>query len=103
MTRTTEVICDPTEDTSFKTINGDVEVHFAPHLSADLAMKTFNGEFWSAFEVEPLERTPERAESREGKWVIRSRSWTHVRAGGGGPRLTFETLNGDGLMCRNQR
>lgn len=95
---------NPREETSFKTINGDVEIHFQDGLSADLSMKTMNGEFWSAFEVEPLPRAAEVTEKNDnGMRVIHSKSRTYVRAGRGGPRLTFETLNGDVLLRRNDR
>jgi len=90
---------NPREDSSFETINGTLDFSFQPDLSADLHFKTFNGEIWSDFQVEPLPLKPtqERSEER-GRVVIRTDAWTGVRVASGGPRLSFETLNGDILI-----
>jgi len=93
---------NPTEDSRFHTINGKLDMSFQPDLSADLEFKTFNGDVWSDFEVEPMPLRPARSESREGRFIIRGDSWSNVRVARGGPRLSFETLNGD-ILIRNAR
>jgi hypothetical protein len=95
---------DPPRGASeFKTINGDVIVGFPPDLSADLKMKTFNGGLFSDFEVQALPQPAAVPEQRNGRFVFRSNQFTHVRAGRGGPELTFETLNGSVRVVRAVR
>jgi hypothetical protein len=87
---------NPKQDTSFKSVNGTVDVSFLDGLSADLAMKTFNGGLFTDFDVQPLPGTVSAAgERRNGRFVYRANEFTRVRVGGGGPQITFETLNGN--------
>ena len=90
----------PREATEFKTINGDVLVGFPKDLSADLKMKTFNGGLFTDFDVQALTQPVPTAERREGRFVYRSNQFTLVRAGRGGPELTFDTLNGSVRILR---
>lgn len=85
----------------FKTINGDVVLEMPERLAADLRMRTTNGGLFTDFEVEPLEQPINVSVRRQhGKYVYRSSGFTSVRAGGGGPELTLETLNGDVRVLR---
>ncbi len=87
---------NPKGASSFKTINGNVDVSFLDGLSADLAMKTMNGGLFTDFDVEPLAaRVTAAGERRNGRFVYRANEFTRVRVGGGGPEITFETLNGN--------
>lgn len=87
---------NPKGASSFKTINGNVDVSFLDGLSADLAMKTMNGGLFTDFDVEPLAAKVSAAgERRNGRFVYRANEFTRVRVGGGGPEITFETLNGN--------
>jgi hypothetical protein len=90
----------PREASSFKTTNGDVIVGFPMQLAADLKMKTFNGGLFTDFDVQPLPQPIAVAERRDGRFVYRSNQFTAVRAGGGGPPLTFETFNGSVRVLR---
>ena len=87
----------PDRASSFSTINGDVEVYFPVDLSADLQMTTRFGDLWSEFEVESLPIEPAVRETRDGKTIIKTEG-SLVRIASGGPRLSFETLNGDVLI-----
>jgi hypothetical protein len=93
----------PRAASRFKTVNGDVEVIVPDGLAADLAMKTFNGGLFTDFDVQPLPGTAAAVERRGGLSVYRSSDFTRVRAGGGGPQLTFETFNGDVRLIRASR
>ena len=93
---------NPAEDSRFRTVNGDVELWLLPGLSADLRFKTFNGEALTDFEVVPLPLEPATEELEGGRRVIRGQSFSSVRAGRGGPQLSFETFNGD-IRIRNAR
>jgi hypothetical protein len=87
---------NPKQATSFKSVNGNVDVSFLDGLSADFAMKTFNGGLFTDFDVQPLPGTVSAAgERRNGRFVYRANEFTRVRVGSGGPQITFETLNGN--------
>jgi hypothetical protein len=93
---------NPTEDSNFQTVNGNLELWLQPDFSADLRFKTFNGEARTDFDVEPLpyEKVVERQEG--DRRVFKMREWSSVRVGRGGPQFTFETLNGN-ILIRNAR
>jgi hypothetical protein len=90
----------PTATSGFKTINGDIVVGFPRDFSADLRMKTFNGGLFTDFDVQPRPQPVPVAERRGGRFVYRSRQFTLVRAGHGGPELTFDTFNGSVRVVR---
>jgi len=95
---------NPQDPSEFTTVNGNVVITFQDGLSADLKMKTFNGGLFTDFEVEPLPQSAAASgERRNGRFVYRSNSFTHVRAGRGGPEFTFETLNGNVRALRATR
>src|SRR5262245_13867984 len=94
---------NPTEASSFKTVNGNVDVTFVDGLSADFVMKTFHGGLFTDFDVQPLPaRTAATSERRDGKFVYRGNEFTRVRVGGGGPEISFETLNGNVRALRRK-
>ncbi len=86
---------NPDSRCGFRTVNGSIEVEMPEDLSADLRLKTFNGEVFSDFDVKGLPRGPSAAERVGGRTVYRGDEFFSVRAGGGGPEMVFETLNGD--------
>jgi DUF4097 and DUF4098 domain-containing protein YvlB len=92
---TVSFIENPREASYFKTVNGNVTVTFPGTPDADLRMKTFNGGLFSDFEVQAVPQAVATPERRKGRFVYRSDVFTSVRAGRGGPDLTFETLNGN--------
>jgi hypothetical protein len=87
---------NPSRPSSFKTVNGNVDVSFTDGLSAKFAMKTMNGGLFTDFDAQPFaNRVAAAGERRDGKFVYRGNEFTRVRVGGGGPEITFETLNGN--------
>jgi hypothetical protein len=87
---------NPATASIFKTVNGNVVVTFQGGLSADLKMKTFNGGLFTDFDVQTLPDVPgDMTRLPNGGFVYRANRFTNVRVGGGGPELTFETLNGN--------
>jgi DUF4097 and DUF4098 domain-containing protein YvlB len=87
---------NPTQTSSFKTVNGNVDVWFPAGLAADFAMKTMNGGLFTDFDTQPLAGPAAAAgERRDGKFVYRVNAFTRVRVGNGGPEISFETLNGN--------
>lgn len=83
----------------FGNVNGDVDVTFQPGLAAEVRFRTLNGEGWSDFPYTLVPVQPQVSESRrDGKFVIKS-DWSQgIRIGGGGPQLSFATVNGDVLI-----
>jgi hypothetical protein len=94
----------PRDASEFKTVNGDVTVTFPPDLAANLRLKTFHGDLLTDFDVQPVAAQPQPIrDERNGRARYRSGGFTTVRAGGGGPDLTFDTLNGDVRILRAAR
>jgi hypothetical protein len=87
---------NPKQPSSFKTVNGNVDVLFLDGLSADFAMKTMNGGLFTDFDTQPLPGpVTAGGERKNGRFVYRANEFTRVRVGGGGPEISFETLNGN--------
>ena len=86
---------NPSEESSFKTVNGVVDVEFPEPVSASLRLKTMNGEVYTDFPVKHVPRKAAVSEKRNGRKIYRSGDSFVVEAGGGGPELSFDTLNGD--------
>jgi hypothetical protein len=84
---------NPSKPTVFKTLNGTVDVYFQKDLNADLHFKKLNGAIYTDFDVTSLPVTA-TGSTENGKFVYRSSGKMAVRAGRGGPELSFETLNG---------
>ena len=91
----------PRSASLLKTVNGDITVTLPADASADLRLKTFNGGLFTDFDVEPQAAKAEVASrSQNGKFVYRSRSFTTVRVGRGGPEMTLDTFNGSVRVLR---
>lgn len=85
----------PRAATSFKTLNGKVEVRFPANLSADIKVKNrWNGAIYTDFEIKPLPSLPVRVEQVDSKMRYHVNEFAAFRVGAGGPELSFETFNG---------
>jgi hypothetical protein len=91
---------NPDSRCGFKTVNGSIQVEVPGELSADLKLKTFNGEVYSDFDVTGLPRQASAPERIGRRTVYRGDEFFSVRAGSGGPEMLFETLNGDIRILR---
>lgn len=86
---------NPPRESTFKTFNGSIDIYFQPGLDADLQLKTFHGGVYSDFDVTTVPVTAS-GESRDGRFIYRSSDRTmKVRAGKGGPQMSFDTFNGE--------
>lgn len=90
----------PRSASTFKTVNGEIEVRFPRDLSADLKLKTVNGGIYTDFDVSPLPASLPQVDQQGGMRRYRVNRFAHVRAGSGGPELTFEDVNGDVRVLR---
>jgi hypothetical protein len=87
---------NPERHCYFGSLNGKVEIYFQSPLSADLRMKTFNGEVFSDFPVTYLPRKGLVEQgTKKGKTTYKTDPWTPVRVGKGGPSIDFDGFNGD--------
>lgn len=93
---------NPAGASSFKSINGAIDVFLQSDLSADLLFKTFNGEIYSDFEVSPRPMPAAEVEQHNGKFVYRSKGPRAGRAGHGGPELSFDSFNGSIRLHRER-
>jgi hypothetical protein len=93
---------NPTEDSTFQTVNGNLEMWMQPGLSAELRFKTFSGEARTDFPVEPLPYEGVVEQQDGDRRVYRFREWSRVRVARGGPQFSFETLNGN-ILIHNAR
>lgn len=91
----------PRAESLFKTVNGDIVVTLPPDTSADLRLKTFNGGLFTDFDtVARASKAEPAGVPGNGKFVYRTRGFTSVQIGRGGPELTVDTLNGDVRIVR---
>ncbi|MGJ5819884.1 DUF4097 family beta strand repeat-containing protein [Paludibaculum fermentans] len=86
---------NPKGRTSFKTINGPIDLYFRPGLAADLRLNTFNGKIYSDFEFTALPVRPVAEETRNGKRVFRADKYSGGRIGGGGPEILVDGFNSE--------
>jgi len=84
---------NPARESSFQTLNGSIDVYFHASPDADLALQTLNGGVYADFDVTTVPVTVNGA-SLGNRFVYRSGGKMKVRAGKGGPELSFHTLNG---------
>jgi hypothetical protein len=83
----------PARQSSFHTLNGSIDVYFPSRPDADLDFHTLHGGVYSDFDVTTIPVTV-KGESSGGRFIYRSGGNMKVRAGKGGPELSFHTLNG---------
>jgi hypothetical protein len=86
---------NPSGRTSFRTLNGEIDVKFPSTPSADLRFKTMNGEVYTDFDVKGVPMPSSVREKRGGRKVYGNGGAFMVQSAGGGPELSFDTLNGD--------
>ena len=94
---------NPKADSTFKSLNGTVDVSFRPGLNAVMMLKTFNGDAYTDFETTPAP-LPELETSQHGtKYVLKRERMTAAQVGSGGPVLMFDAFNGNIKIRRKER
>ncbi len=88
----------PDKPMSFSTLNGDIDVTIPADTKATLKMKSDNGEIFTDFEVRlspnSAKTTVEDGRGSGGKYKVKVDKSTVGTINGGGPEMTFKTLNG---------
>jgi hypothetical protein len=91
---------NPAAGCTFDTVNGRIEVSFLAGLAADLRFKTLNGKVYTDYDYDYRSLPPQPAERSRGHFHYRSHGEFAARIAGGGPELSFSTINGDILIRR---
>jgi DUF4097 and DUF4098 domain-containing protein YvlB len=89
---------DPEKSMSFSSMNGDIDVTFPASVKADVRMKNENGDIYTDFDVQPVEKKEKIEENdrpRGGKYRIQVDHSFEGRINGGGPEYEFNNFNGD--------
>ena len=89
----------PSDYNYFYTLNGDIEVNYPEMLHADMTFKSYNGDFFT--NVNQLEHQPMKLETND-KEGFKVSTVSLIRLNDGGPRLEFETFNGNVYLKENQ-
>jgi DUF4097 and DUF4098 domain-containing protein YvlB len=85
---------NPDKPCRFYTLNGDINAWFQKGLTANMAFKSFNGEFYS--NVKSLESLPASVEKEQTDGEIKYKvNGNRFKIGNGGALLDFETFNGN--------
>jgi hypothetical protein len=92
---------NPRENSSFQSVNGNIDLFFARGLSADFRFKTFNGSVYSDFPVTTMPVHAPQEEHHGGRVVFRTDRFTAGRVNAGGPEIQIENLNGDIRILEN--
>jgi hypothetical protein len=92
---------NPGKDCYFYTLNGDINANFVRGLAIDLSFQSFNGSFFTNVDaIEPLPLRLERVNKGYGiKYKVQG---NYYRVGAGGPRVDFETFNGNVYLKESQ-
>ena len=94
---TVNYLTNPPEESSYYTINGNINITYQPGLSADLQFKSMHGDFFTNFpHAELLPASVSKVQEKKGEGTVYKLSTkTAVRFGKGGMIFKFETLNGN--------
>jgi len=86
---------EPNKPMSFSSLNGEIDVTLPADTRARLKMKTDNGELYTDFDV-LLEHTGAPVvEDHGGRHRIKQDRTTYGTINGGGPEMSFTSLNGN--------
>ncbi|OQY01397.1 MAG: hypothetical protein B6I20_07710 [Bacteroidetes bacterium 4572_117] len=86
----------PGGNSSFKTINGDINIVCDKNLSATIDYQSMNGEFYTNYDIEHLPHKINRSEKKKNNKTLYHLSHKpQFKIAGGKIKLSLETLNGD--------
>ena len=96
----------PDKPMSFSTMNGDIDVTFPANLKADIKIKSDNGDVYSDFEIQKVDKPKNVVEENnredDGKYRIRMEKAFYGTINGGGPEFQFTSFQGDILIRRGK-
>jgi len=86
---------NPTEDSDFGSLNGDIDVAFRDDLAAKLLLKSRNGDAYTDFDGTNTTGLDIQHERRGDQHVYSVQRGMSTQVGRGGPDLAFDAFNGD--------
>ncbi len=90
---------NPTKESWYKSLNGDIKITFQGELNANVSHRTMNGGFYTNYSVSELTPQIVQEKVRKSKGVkYKVRSKGQFRIGNGGVQLNFDQLNGDTIV-----
>lgn len=88
---------------SFSTMNGDIDVRLPADTKARFKMKADHGEVYSDFDLKVEAGAPPTQGTREGgRYKVRFDRTAYATVNGGGPEISFRTVNGQIRIRQNR-
>lgn len=90
-------LSSPPEKSTYNTINGTMNITYPADLSADIQLKSMNGEFFTDFSDAQIlpGSVVKNTDKKDGGTTYKLEKDTSLRIGKGGKVFRFETLNGN--------
>ena len=85
----------PNVDGVFHTINGDIKIIVDPMMAATTSFKSFNGDFYTDIESFTILEGSKVSKSDQAGFRYHLDDRKTLSFNGGGPKMDFETFNGD--------
>lgn len=86
---------NPTEESVYHTINGDITIAYQKALSANISFKSMNGEMYTDFDINKQFTKTSKNSSDESRPKYKFEARPVVQIGSGQVDYDIETLNGD--------
>jgi DUF4097 and DUF4098 domain-containing protein YvlB len=87
---------------SFSTMNGDIDVSLPPDTKARFKLRADHGDVYSDFDLKLEPGTAPQTTREEGRYKVRFDRTAYASVNGGGPEISFRTVNGQIRIRRNK-
>lgn len=90
---------NPTEDSEYHSLNGDISIQVPDDLHAAVTFKTMNGDFYTNFESKILPKEISKTEEKGSRGTKYKLSKNELfQLGNGGVKMHFDLMNGDVML-----
>ena len=97
---------DPEKAMSFSSMNGNIDVTFPPSLKCNVKIKSDQGDVYSDFEIQkvdkPREIIEENRRGKSGKYRVKIEDAFYGTINGGGPEYHFSNYLGDTFIRKHK-
>jgi hypothetical protein len=87
---------------SFSTMNGDIDVSLPADTKARFKMRADHGDLYSDFDLKLEPGTAPQTSREEGRYKVRFDRTAYATVNGGGPEISFRTVNGQIRIRKNK-
>jgi hypothetical protein len=92
-----------TSNMMFTSLNGDLDIVFPKTLKANVMARSDNGNVYTDFEIVASKNSQNAIKTRSnGVYKVKREKGVSGTINGGGPDMTFKTMNGDILIRSNE-